>query len=169
MWCWNLSHRHISKIFDCVEICETYLNLKSQTHSKFFIEECNSHWNFPYPSIVNVQFVMPFLFLAKHKLHVYLSATENCTLRLNGAWNSVRTETRLHWENYISSSFQIEWDIIVGAVFLSNLNQMEIHLVQNRKENCHHNHIPFNLKGNGNIVFSVYMLHIVGIYEAAGA
>ena len=25
----------------------------------------------------------------------------------------------------------------------------------NRKENCHHDHIPFNVKGNGNIVFSV--------------
>ena len=35
------------------------------------------------------------------------------------------------------------------------LNQMEIHLVQNRKENCHHDHILFNLKGNGNIIFSV--------------
>ena len=35
------------------------------------------------------------------------------------------------------------------------LNQMEFHLVQNRMENCHHDHIPFNLKGNGNIVFSV--------------
>ena len=32
----------------------------------------------------------------------------------------------------------------------------EIHLVQNRKENCHHDHIPFNMKENGNIVFSVY-------------
>ena len=28
-------------------------------------------------------------------------------------------------------------------------------LVQNRKENCHHDHIPSNVKGNGNIVFSV--------------
>ena len=27
---------------------------------------------------------------------------------------------------------------------------------ENRKENCHHDHIPFNLKGNGNIVFSEY-------------
>ena len=26
---------------------------------------------------------------------------------------------------------------------------------ENRKENCHHDHIPFNLKGNGTIVFSV--------------
>ena len=34
-------------------------------------------------------------------------------------------------------------------------NQMEFHLVHNRKENCHHDHIPFNVKGNGNIVFSV--------------
>ena len=32
---------------------------------------------------------------------------------------------------------------------------MEFHLVQNRKENCHHDHIPFNLKGNGILVFSV--------------
>ena len=31
---------------------------------------------------------------------------------------------------------------------------MKFHLVQNRKENCHHDHIPFNVKGNGNIVFS---------------
>ena len=33
---------------------------------------------------------------------------------------------------------------------------MKFHLVQNRKGNCHHNHIPFNLKGNGILVFSVY-------------
>ena len=26
---------------------------------------------------------------------------------------------------------------------------------ENRKEICHHDHIPFNVKGNGNIVFSV--------------
>ena len=26
---------------------------------------------------------------------------------------------------------------------------------KNRKENCHHDHIPFNMKGNGNMVFSV--------------
>ena len=43
------------------------------------------------------------------------------------------------------------------TVFLSILNQMEFHLVQNRKENCPHDHIPFNLKGNGNIVFSVQL------------
>ena len=41
-----------------------------------------------------------------------------------------------------------------------NLTQMEFHLVQNRKENCHHDHIPFNVKGNGNIAFSVYCAHI---------
>ena len=38
---------------------------------------------------------------------------------------------------------------------LNFLNQMEFHLVQNRKENCHHDHIPFNLKGIGILVFSV--------------
>ena len=34
---------------------------------------------------------------------------------------------------------------------------MEFHLVQSRKENCHYNHIPFDLKGNGNKVFSVHV------------
>ena len=61
-----------------------------------------------------------------------------------------------HWENYASNSFHIEWDMIVVTVFLSILNQMEFHLVQDRKENCHHDHIPFNVKGIGSIVFSVY-------------
>ena len=45
--------------------------------------------------------------------------------------------------------------MIVVTFFLSSLNQMEFHLVQARKENCHHDHIPFKVKGNGNIVFSV--------------
>ena len=27
---------------------------------------------------------------------------------------------------------------------------------ENRKENCPHDYIPFNVKGNRNIVFSVY-------------
>ena len=31
-----------------------------------------------------------------------------------------------------------------------------IHWVQNRKENCHHDQVPINSKGIGNIVFSVY-------------
>ena len=48
--------------------------------------------------------------------------------------------------------------MIVGTVFLSILNQMEYHLVQNLQENCHHDHIPFNVKGIGNVVFSVYQM-----------
>ena len=67
---------------------------------------------------------------------------------------------RAHWENYISLyilsyPFHIEWDMIVVTVLLSILTQMKFHSVQNRKENCHHDHIPFNVKGNENIVFSV--------------
>ena len=42
-----------------------------------------------------------------------------------------------------------------GDSFPFDFEQMEFHLVQNRKENCHHDHIPFNVKGNGNIVFSL--------------
>ena len=60
----------------------------------------------------------------------------------------------MHWGNCISIFFHIEWDIIVVTVFLSILNQIDIHLVQNRKEICHHDHIPFNVKGNGKIFLS---------------
>ena len=65
-------------------------------------------------------------------------------------------DIHLLWENYIFFSFQIEWDMIVVTVFLSILSQMEFHLVQKRKENCHHDHIPFNMKGIGSIVLSVW-------------
>ena len=43
----------------------------------------------------------------------------------------------------------------VVTVFLSIVNQIEFHFVQNEMENCHHKHVTFNLKGNRNIVFSV--------------
>ena len=66
-----------------------------------------------------------------------------------------RVYSRVHWENYISNSFQIERDMIVVTVFLLILNQIVIHLVQNRKKNCHYDYIPFKLKGNGIRVFSV--------------
>ena len=45
--------------------------------------------------------------------------------------------------------------MIVVTVFRSILNQMDFHLVQNRMENYHHDHIPFNVKGNEILVFSV--------------
>ena len=38
---------------------------------------------------------------------------------------------------------------------------------ENRKKNCPHDHIPFNVKGNGNIFFSVYM-HQTGKTTAIG-
>ena len=46
-----------------------------------------------------------------------------------------------------------------GDSFPFNCNQVEFQLVQNRMEN---DHIPFNLKGKGNLVFSVYVTF--GIY-----
>ena len=48
--------------------------------------------------------------------------------------------------------------MIVVTVFLSILNQIDFHLAQNREENCHHDQIPFNVKGNGSIVFSVWSM-----------
>ena len=37
---------------------------------------------------------------------------------------------KIYTEKTISDSFQMEWDMIVVTVFLSILNQMELHLVQ---------------------------------------
>ena len=34
-----------------------------------------------------------------------------------------------------------------------NFEPNEIPFGSNRKENCAHDHIPFNVKGNGNIVY----------------
>ena len=42
-------------------------------------------------------------------------------------------------------SLKFEKNMIVVAVFI--LNQMEFCLVDNQNENCHHDRIPFNLKG----------------------
>ena len=52
---------------------------------------------------------------------------------------------RRHWENYVSISFHIEWDMIVVTIFFLILSQMDFYLVQNWKENCHNEYIPFNV------------------------
>ena len=54
---------------------------------------------------------------------------------LNGIWL---------WWQFSFQLNQIEW------------NQIEFCLVQNRTENCYHDHIPFNVTGNQNIVFSAW-------------
>ena len=71
------------------------------------------------------------------------------TLRRDGDCRALSTEKT------VSIFFHTEWDMIVMTVFLSILNQMEFHLVRNLKENCHHDHIPFNEKENGNSFLSV--------------
>ena len=38
---------------------------------------------------------------------------------------------------------------------------------ENRKENCHHDHIPFNVKGIGSIVFSVQNVQTAAIRRLA--
>ena len=53
-------------------------------------------------------------------------------------------------ETQISDSSEIESNTTVVAIFLSILNPMEFHLVKSRRENFHHDHIPFNLERNKN-------------------
>ena len=56
-----------------------------------------------------------------------------------------------HSEKQVSNSFQIEGKMVMMTVLLLNMNPMEFNLVHNQNENCHHDHIPFNLKGIRNI------------------
>ena len=51
----------------------------------------------------------------------------------------------------------MEYDCGDSFILDSELNG--IPFGSNWKENCHHDHIPFNVKGNRNIVFSVYITY----------
>ena len=61
-----------------------------------------------------------------------------------------------HWKNYISISFRIEWHMIVVTVFFSifwtKWNSIWFKIERKTVTTI----IPFNLKGNGIPVFSVY-------------
>ena len=91
----------------------------------------------------------------KHFANGFVSFPQVKLINIRAAIRAPAFPSYMHRENFISISLHIEWNMIVVTVFLSILNRMEIHLVQNRKENCHCDHIPFNVKGKGNIVLSV--------------
>ena len=55
----------------------------------------------------------------------------------------------------VSVSFDVSLIIPLSLI-------MDFNLVQDRKENCHHNHIPFNVKENGNMVSSMYDGNLLG-------
>ena len=61
--------------------------------------------------------------------------------KLNGIWSG--------WQ--FSFWFLTKWN----SIWLKNriLDQIKFHLIQNRKENCHLDHIPFNLKRKWNTSF----------------
>ena len=80
---------------------------------------------------------------------------QKCAGKINPKLGHLVRFMSVHWKNCVSISSQIKWDMIVVTIFLSILNQIEFNLVQNRKENCHHDHIPFDVKGNRIRVFSV--------------
>ena len=43
-------------------------------------------------------------------------------------------------------------------MYNQSLGKINFHLVQNQKENCHHDHIPFNAKGNGNMLINFHLV-----------
>ena len=84
-----------------------------------------------------------------------------------GKYTSNPIEIEWKWENipifllklngngkiYLHFHSNFHWNMIMVIVFLSIMNQMEFFLFQNREERCHHDHIPFDLNGNGDIFF----------------
>ena len=72
--------------------------------------------------------------------------------RLSGSWvrfvlEHLELRSYLGWENYISISFHIEWDMIVVTVFISILNQMEIHFVQKIEKKMAPRSYPIQCEG----------------------
>ena len=66
---------------------------------------------------------------------------------------NIEQKKTTHTKLWISDYFQIARNIIVAIVFHLIINQTEFRLVHNQKKYCQYDHIPFNLKGNYNIVF----------------
>ena len=57
----------------------------------------------------------------------------------------------------------------LGDSFPFNFEPNEISLgSENRKKNCHQDHIPFNVKRNGNVVLSVYTGTLIAPVKNAG-
>ena len=52
----------------------------------------------------------------------------------------------VHSEKTSSDCSHIEGNMIAATVFVLITNQTEFCWVYNQEENCHHDHIPFNLK-----------------------
>ena len=82
-----------------------------------------------------------------------LRVATNCTLimpRYGKAFGwPITKKIQATRENYVSISFYSEWDMIVVTVFEPNG-------ISIRFKNRHHDHIPFTVKGNGNIVSTLY-------------
>ena len=51
-----------------------------------------------------------------------------------------------------------------GNFFLLILNQIKFHLVQNEKENCHNDHIQFNIKEKKSVILSVRKTNICELW-----
>ena len=83
-----------------------------------------------------------FIEMIQRSIQYPLDGSISGLMSVGGIWDVSRPDTLLR-------SFH------AATHYTDNLNQMKIHLVQNGKENCLHDHIPFNLKGNVIRVFSV--------------
>ena len=94
-----------------------------------------------------VDFISCQINLIPNWLTVLIRLRRNQTVIDNCQFSSFRSKFRKIIPGFLSKWMEYDHD----GSFSFDLNEMEFSLVHNRKENCHHNYIPFNLKGNWNI------------------
>ena len=92
---------------------------------------CEKNWSFFFNLVARTQAFSSKVAKKKHVKNLPTILFSD-SIRPSSVLEQWRHANNVHWENYISISFPIEWDMIVVTVFLSILNYMEFHLVPNR-------------------------------------
>ena len=84
----------------------------------------------------------------KHYCHIIFSLLTKSALTKSASESEVAEfdQKRSIIFSHLSKNFDFKNFVFLSIIYYYRL--------LNRKENCHHDHIPFDVKGNGNIVFS---------------
>ena len=123
------------------------MSLLTVSFYKWFIAQTSSHVGFHWTRIMPADHRPPLR--KKNTCNKLIHFSPNCVYQF-----SLKTYTE---KTIFPFPFKLGGFHRGDSFSYDFLNQMKFHLVQNQKENCRHDHIPFNGKVNGNIVFSVCM------------
>ena len=99
----------------------------------------------------------PFLFQFLYWKMIVVTVFLSTWTKRNFSWFKIERKTvttiifqYVNWERNDNLFF---WGTFLSTI----LNQMEFRSVKSRKDNCHHHHIPFILRENVNLIFSILL------------